>query len=172
MAMATEQHRFVLALQNSLSTAVFVSLFLSQLFSYLLYLDPRSEWLWAWSITIGRFTFPILDIYDFFAPANPILSCALLALFSSCPLIAQLKRHWLATSISGHVALSICAVCLAAAVDRGWHSNDFASRLAAFDPAAFDFNEGTVAFAGIILIILCALNHVFFFRHVGAGART
>lgn len=172
MSRAIEQHRYVFALQNSLSAAVLISLFLSQLFAYLLYLNPRSEWLWSWSMTIGRFTHPVLDLYDLFAPANPILSCALLALFSMTPLMAQLRRHWLGTSISGHIALAICVLCLAAAVDRRSHSQAFASRLAAFDPATFDFNERTVAFAGATLIILCALNHVFFFRHIGANPRT
>jgi hypothetical protein len=171
MPRAVKQPDYVFALQNSLSAAVLISLFLSQLFAYLLYLNPRSEWLWAWSIGIGRFTLPVLDVYDLVAPTNPVLSCTVLALFSLVPICAQLKRHWLGTSISGHIALGIYVMCLAAAIDRGTYSQDFASRFEAFDPATFDFNERTVAFAGLALIILCALNHVFFFRNMGANGR-
>jgi hypothetical protein len=145
-------------------------LFLSQLFAYLLYFDPGREWLWAWALTVGRFTSPILDVYDQFAPANPMLSVLILGLLSCFPFWAWLKRSWLYTAVSCHVSLGICMIGLTAAVDRGWYSEDIPERFATFNPATFDFSEGLVAFTAVALIILCGSSHVFFFRHVSTSA--
>jgi hypothetical protein len=154
------------AAQCGLAAVVFGMLFLSQLFAYLLYLNPQCEWLWAWALTVGPFTTPILDIYDLFAPGNPILSSSILASLSCLPLLACVRRNWLGTSISGHVALGICIIGLSTAIDRGWYSEDLASRLVAFDPAMFDSREWVVAFTAAALTIFCGANHVRFFQHM------
>lgn len=166
MGRITSPSGLVAALQSSLSAGVFALFFFAQLFAYLLYLYPRSEWLWFLSPLLNREARPLLDLFDAVLPAHPVYSCAVLASICLIPLVFLYRKNWLGMSVSGHLALIFALVPLAIAIQNGGGSSASASL-----SDMVDFASGHIATSFWLLVVsgllpLCLLNHVTFFREV------
>lgn len=155
--------RLLVALQSSLSAAVFGYFFLAQLLAYLLYLDPRSTWLWFLSPRLNREAAPLLDLFDAVLPVHLVLSCAVLAGFCALPLVYFFRRSWLGTAASGHLALIAALVPIIMAAKAGGGSSASASLSGMADFAAGDITSVWLLLVAVLLP-LCVMNHVTFFR--------
>jgi hypothetical protein len=151
------------AVQNSLAAAVFLFLLAAESLAYLLYCDPGSELLWALSVPFNRIAAPVLDPLDAWSGLGPLLSIAILGAVVAAPALAQFGRNWLATSVSGHVALAASVILTAGAMQRAQTHDVSASLSPIFDPSAFDTSSTGLALATIALVALCVLNHIVFF---------
>lgn len=154
----------VFIIQNSLAALVFGLLLTSELLAYLLYRYPSAEILWALTIPFNRIAGPMLSSIDFGFGKGPLASMAVLAAGVSLPLLAWRHRNWLGTAIAGHVALAICVVLTFGAVRRATTGSMSASLSPIIDPASMDANAVSLAIVSIVLVALCFLNHVAFFR--------
>ncbi len=152
------------AIQNSLAGALFFLLFATQLAAYLLYLHPGVELFWMLSVPMNRIASPFLYFFDDWTGLGAPASLAILGAATIFPLIAQLRKSWLFTSCAGHAALAVGAILTAGAIRRAGTSTATADLSAVFDPAMLDMNSATLAFATALLVGLCAINHIAFFR--------
>ena len=155
--------RFPFALQSTLAAGVFCVFFLAQLFAYLLYLYPRSEWLWFLSVRLNREARPILELFAAAFPLPPLVSCAIWAGFCLVPLVFCFRRSWLGTSVFGHIALLVALfpVNIAMRADAG---ASYASLGDVAEFAARNTFTGFWLLAACALLPLCILNHIAFFR--------
>jgi hypothetical protein len=147
-----------------LAAGVLGVFFLAQLFAYLLYLYPRSEWLWFLSVRLNREARPILDLLDAAFTLPPLVSCAVLAGFCAVPLVFCLRRSWLGTSVFGHIALLVALLPVSIAMQEASVPASYASLADAAELAARNINTSFWLLAACALLPLCILNHVAFFR--------
>jgi hypothetical protein len=157
----------VYAVQNSLAAGVFAALLAAEGLAYLLYLHPSTSILWELTILLNRIAGPVLGNIDVGFGHGPLAAIAVLAAATLMPLIAWQRRHWLATAVSGHVALAISGFLTFAAVLRAQTGQLTASLDPLIDPASFDTNALALAAVTVLLIALCGLNHVMFFCRFG-----
>jgi hypothetical protein len=140
--------------------------FLAQSLAYLLYLFPRSEWLWFLSVPLNREARPILELFDAALPLAPLASCAILAGVCVVPLVFFLKRSWLGISVFGHIALFVAFIPVNIAVQSAGRSVSYASLADAAELVARNTITSFWLLAVAVLLPLCLLNHVAFFRGV------
>jgi hypothetical protein len=164
MRQVEPRFRFPFAVQCALATGVFSVFFLAQSFAYLLYLDPRSEWLWFLSLRLNREAGPILELFDAAFPLSPLASCATLAGTCLIPLAFYLRRSWLGMSASGHIALFVTILPMSYAMhNAGGPTASYASLSDVAALATHSAITGFWVFAACALVPLCVLNHVAFF---------
>ena len=154
----------VFIVQNSLAALVFGLLLTSELLAYLLFQYPSADILWTLSIPFNRISGPVISSIDFGFGKGPLASMAVLAAAVSLPLLALRRRNWLGTAVSGHVALAVCVVLTFGAVRRATTGSMSASLSPIIDPASMDANAVSLAIVSTVLVVLCFLNHVAFFR--------
>ena len=172
MTQVEPRFRLPFALQCVLAAGIFSVFFLAQSSAYLLYLYPRSEWLWFLSIRLNREARPILDLLGDALPRAPFVSCAVLAALCFVPLVFCVRRSWLGTSTIGHVALLIALFPVGIAIQGA--SAGAASYASLADVAEFATRHTVTAFwllAACALLPLCVLNHVAFFSDMRRRAR-
>ena len=154
------------AVQRVLAAFLFGLIFSAYLFAYLLYLFPSTAILWRLSVPLNHLMQPVTSPIDSSMFADPRL---LLLIFLACmiaPLTPFVRRTWLATAIVGHVALAIGVIVVSGNIQMVFTTTRSASLLplAALD----NLGAGTwgLALTTVILVVLCALNHIVFFRVV------
>jgi hypothetical protein len=156
----------IYGIQNTLAALVFAMLLLAQCVAYLLYLYPASELLWELSIPLNRIASPILGLFDFSFGHGPFASIAVLAGSLCLPIFGWRARHWLATAVSGHVALALSIIFTISAVRRSWPIESTAS-LNPFDGIPpVDSNSVCLAAITAALVVLCLIDHAIFFRRI------
>ena len=153
-------------IQNFAASAVFLFLLIAQLLAYLLYLFPASELLWYLCIPFNRIASPILYAFDMWTGFGVLASVTMLAVLGVFPLIAHLRRSWLATAVSGHVAFGVCAVLTLGAMKRGQTGLVSASLSPTFYPSSLDMSSMSLAVITLAMIALCVVNHIVFFARV------
>jgi hypothetical protein len=157
--------RLTFTLQCALAAGVFCVFFLAQSFAYLLYLYPRSEWLWFLSVRLNREARPMLELFDRAFPLTPVASCAVLAVFCLVPLLFCFRRSWLGISAFGHIALLVALLPVNIAIQQaGGGAVSYASLADVADFAARNTSTGFWLLTAAALLPLCILNHVAFFR--------
>ena|SRR5436190_12816098 len=156
--------RFPFALQSTFAAGVFCVFFLAQLFAYLLYLYPRSEWLWFLSVRLNREAGPVFDMLSAAFPLPPLVSCAILAGICLVPLVFCFRRSWLGISACGHMALLVALLPVSIAMREASLPASYASLADAAELAARNINTGFWLLAACALLPLCILNHIAFFR--------
>ena len=152
----------VYAVQNGLAACLFLLLLAAEALAYLLHSFPSVEMLWVLAISANRIAGPFLGAADH-AIQMPFALLAILAFAVVVPIIAFLRRNWLGTAISGHVALGLCVMLTYEALKRENTGHLTASNATIFDPAIL--NSSTVSLIAVtcVMAILCLLNHVMFF---------
>ena len=166
MIASTVTNARVFAVQNLLAALVFALLLASQALAYLLYMYPSVETLWALTISFNRLTGPMHATADFGMGQGPFVSMAVLTAAAVLPILAWRRRHWLGTAVSGHVALAICVVLTFGAIRRAETGKMSASLFPLIDPASMGASALSLAAVTSILVALCCLNHVMFFRRI------
>jgi hypothetical protein len=147
-----------------MSAAVFGVLLTAQLSALLLYLQPRSEWLWFLSVKLNRISDPALQFYDSYLPVGPVLSCFLLALLFAMPLLVQARRSWLGASLLGHLALLICVSSAADELEQASVHYDYASLDDFVSVVTFNWSTTTVIAATAAFLVVCPLNHFLYMK--------
>jgi hypothetical protein len=154
--------------QNALSFAVFLTLALSQLFAYALYLYPRSEWLWFLSVSFNRLVESALLLLE----GTPLLNAApqglLLLMLCALPALALVRRSWLGTALTGHLALGLCAACGLKYVDQILFPAVSVSNGAAVALPPMSWNATILVVGTLLLAVLCTLNHILFLKEAVA----
>lgn len=163
MTPVAPRFRLPFALQCLLAACVFCVFFLAQSFAYLLYLYPRSEWLWFLSVKFNREAKPVLDLFDAAFPLTPLASCAILAGFCLVPLVFCFKRSWLGISAFGHLALLVALFPVSIAMQDASAEVSYASLAGVAEFAARNTSTSIWAMAACVLLPLCILNHIAFF---------
>lgn len=163
MTRVESRFRLPFAFQSTLAAGVFSVFFLAQLFAYLLYLYPRSEWLWFLSVKLNREAGPIFDLLTATFPLPPLVSCAILASFCAVPLVFCFSRSWLGIAAFGHIALFVTLLPVSIALRSANVPASYAS-LADAAELVRNINTGFWLLAACALLPLCILNHVAFFR--------
>lgn len=158
--------RLPFALQCALAAGVFCVFFLAQSSAYLLYLYPRSEWLWFLSVSLNREAGPILELFDAALPVSPLVSCAILAGFCVVPLIFCIRRSWLGISVFGHAALPVALLPVGISMQKAGGVVSYASLADVAELATRNTSTGFWLLAACALLPLCILNHVAFFRNL------
>lgn len=163
MAEALLRHSRFYALQNGLAAAFFACLLGAELIRHLLTAFPASEMLWRLTVLCNRSVGPLLDIASTILGA-PAFMLVLLAAMITVPLVAWRRRHWLATAISGHVALASVVFLAVWSMRYNHPGYRVASLTDVFHPRLFNF--GTFGLIGLILVMagFCILNHLAFFQ--------
>ncbi len=170
MVRVEPRFRLPFTLQCAVAAGVFCVFFLAQLFAYLLYLNPRSEWLWFLSVRLNREARPILDLFDQVFPLAPLASCAILASLCLVPLAFCFRRSWLGISAFGHMALLVALFPVNIAMRAADAGTAYASLSYAAGFAARNTITDFWLLAACILLPLCILNHVAFFRDLRSRA--
>lgn len=176
MTKVEPRFRIPFTVQCALAAGVFCLFFLAQSFAYLLYLYPRSEWLWFLSVKLNREAKPILDLFDAALPLAPLASCAILAGLCLIPLVFCFRRSWLGASVFGHMALLVALFPVNIAMHEAsgtasYASLSYANLSDAAGLAARNPSTTIWLLAAAILLPLCILNHVAFFRGMRIRAR-
>jgi hypothetical protein len=166
MMQVDPRFRLPFVLQCALASGVFYVFFLAQSSAYLLYLNPRSEWLWFLSVKLNREAKPILDLFDAALPLTPLASCAVLAGLCVVPLVFCIGRSWLGISVLGHVALVVALFPVAIAMQDAGKAASYASLANIAELVVRNTITGFWLMAACMLLPLCVLNHVAFFRNV------
>ena len=154
------------AFQCTLAAGVFCVFFLAQSSAYLLYIFPRSEWLWFLSVKLNREAMPILDLFDAALPLTPLASCAVLAGLCLVPLVFCFRRSWLGISVLGHVALVVTLFPVAIALEDWGSTASYASLADIAQLAARHTVTSFWLMGACMLLPLCVLNHVAFFSNL------
>ena len=163
MTRVESRFRLPFALQSTLAAGVFGVFFLAQLCAYLLYLYPRSEWLWFLSVRLNREAEPIFDLLAAALPLPPLVSCAILAGFCAIPLVFCFRRSWLGITALGHIALFVTLLPVSFALRSANVSASYASLADVAELATRNINTSFWLLAACALLPLCILNHVAFF---------
>jgi hypothetical protein len=172
MSVAYKTLRFDLfGIQNFLSLGVFFTLAYAQLFAYALYIYPHSEWLWFLSLKLNRLSDPVFSILDGLTLFRHLPLWVVLWSLCILPFYADRHKSWLGTALLGHIALGLCIVCGSGFIDRLLFPPVSADAGAPVMPQVIHWNVWIVIAAAAIMAILCALNHIVYFRNVMAAAR-
>jgi hypothetical protein len=113
---------------------------------------------------LNREARPILELFAAAFPLPPLVSCAILAGFCLVPLVFCFRRSWLGTSVFGHVALLAALFPVSIAMREANLPASYASLADAAEFAARNTTTGFWLLAACVLLPLCILNHVAFFR--------
>ena len=151
-------------IQNGLATLVFTALLFTQTVTYLLYLYPGSELLWALTINGNRMFGPVFQSFDFEFGLGPLAAIAVLSAMAIFPAVSLARNSWLGTAVAGHVALATCVVLTAGAMQRASVASVTASLVPVIEHGMRDSRSVFLALMTIALVVLCLLNHVVFFR--------
>ena len=155
---------WIFAIQNTLAALVFAGLLATQCLDYLLYLQPGTELLWALTIPANRLAGPLLQSIDLRVGMGPLAMFCILGCAVLLPVIAQLRRSRLGTSMAGHLALGAILILTTAAMSRALGGRGTASLSPIFDPAIYNSDSTSLTIATVVMVVLCVLNHAVFLR--------
>ncbi len=151
--------------QNGLAMLVFTALLFTQIVTYLLYLYPGSELLWALTINSNRMFGPVFQSFSFDFGLGPLAAITVLSAMAIFPAVSLARNSWLGTAVAGHVALAACVVLTDGAVQRANTGSITASLVPVIEQGMRDSRSLFLALMTAILLVLCSLNHIVFFRH-------
>ena len=152
------------ALQNGASLSLFLALLFAHVLCYGLYLFPGSLLMWQLAVPVNRVFGPMLLTFDFSFGHGPAAAFAVLGMLAMVPILSYLRRYWLGTAISGHLALAVCGVLTWGALIRASHSSVSASLGPVLDGGSIDMQTFILATLTLLLTGFCAFNHFEFCR--------
>lgn len=152
------------SIQNAMSAMVFSILLTAQLSALLLYHNPRSGWLWFWSVKLNRLSGPALHFLDDFFPAGPLLSCVMLAMLCAAPVVVQARRSWLGVFMLGHLALLVCVLSAARQLKNGPIYFDYASLERMVGDAMLHWDTAVLTMAAAAFLVVCPLNYLLYLK--------
>ena len=156
------RHSRTFAVQNGLAALVFALLFSGEALAYLLHAFPAAETLWRMTSLSNRLSGALLGTLSSLF-TTPFLLLALLGTAVTVPLLAWRHKHWLGTAISGHVALAAIVALAFGALKRNSTGHAVASLSDILDPRILDTGVLSLVLIGLVMLVLCALNHAAFF---------
>jgi hypothetical protein len=164
MSEVIPSHQNMFAVQRFLAASLFGLIFSAYLFAYLLYLFPSVLTFWWLSVPINQLMQPITAPIDGIGVTDPRLLMLNLLVCVVAPLTPIVRRTWLATAVFGHVALAIGVIVVAGNVQLALTSTRSASLLPAGGLDELGAGTWGIAITTVVLLALCTLNHVAFFR--------
>ncbi len=159
--------KVIYLVENTMAALVFMTLLSANSLAYLLYNYPGSELLWRLSIPVGRAAAPVsLALENAFRHYALTVSICLLAGCILLPVYSYIRRSWLGTAVSGHIALAGIALMIANFAD-----NELKITLTASNHWIIntDLLNGRIVMAGVVfavMLVLCILNHIMFFKRI------
>jgi hypothetical protein len=157
------RHPRFYAVQNGLAALIFGTILLAEALRHLLYQFPQIELFWRLTSIANYTVGPVLNAGGQ-AIKSPMALIILLGVATLVPVAAWRRRHWLSTAISGHVSLA-CMLALAwFALKRNNTGVAMASLSNVFEPRLYDTNVVSFAMLSLVMLLLCVLNHVAFFK--------
>ena len=154
--------------QNLLAALVFVTLVSGDCLAYFLDRFPTSETLWWASISMHRLSSTFSSFLGDMTGGTPAAPFLLLVLATLVPLWAYLYRNLIATAASGHLALGGCVVMLSNTLDSTLKSRLLADTSLILDARLLSMSNITIFLAALLMLILCGLNHMMYFRRLSA----
>ncbi len=154
----------VFAWQNMLAAGVFTTLVAGDCAAFFLNAFPASETLWRVTIPLQRMAHPISETLGVMTANNPVVPFLLLAISLALPLWAYKQRHLITTAVLGHTALAGCVLMLATTMERSYRPRSVADLSVILDSSMLSTSSVTLALAALAMLVLCGLNHVFYFR--------
>jgi hypothetical protein len=152
------------AVQNTLAVIVFGGLVLTNVLAILLHSFPGQELLWVASLHFHRVFGKLLDLAVFGGGLAPELSLALLLCLAIFPVWSFLRRNWLGTAVSGHVALALCVLIAWDAIHSATITLHSASLVPIVSQGMRDINAAVFVTMAAAAFVLCIINHIVFFR--------